>query len=121
MTYVLLGEPTRLWMTRGPVVWWMCSGWGSAAVVHRRPDRAKGVRCLPTAISTAIGVTGGMAVAEVFPSFGRRSALGALANPGGEFFDVIEDFASLGHFRKDLLLRVHHGGVVAPERLADLR
>ena len=49
------------------------------------------------------------------------SALGALTNPGGEFFDVIEDFTALGHFVANLLLRVHDRGVVAAERLADLR
>lgn len=34
MTSVLLEAPTRLWMTRGRVVWFVCSGWGPFAVVH---------------------------------------------------------------------------------------
>jgi hypothetical protein len=50
----------------------------------------------------------------------RQSALGALANPRGELFDVIEDLTTLGHLGQDLLLRVHHRGVVATERLPDL-
>lgn len=49
------------------------------------------------------------------------SALGALSDPRGEFFDVIEDFTSLGHLRQDFSLRVHDRGVVTAERLADLR
>jgi len=34
MTSALLGEPTGLCMTRGRVVWFVCSGWGPFAVVH---------------------------------------------------------------------------------------
>ena len=49
------------------------------------------------------------------------SALGTLADPGGEFLDVIEDFTSVGHLIENLLLRIHHRGVVPAERLADLR
>lgn len=48
------------------------------------------------------------------------SALGALPDPGGEFLDVIEDLTALGHLGPNLLLRVHDGGVVSAERLADL-
>jgi hypothetical protein len=35
MRSALLGQPTGLCMTRGWVVWFVCSGWGSVAVVHR--------------------------------------------------------------------------------------
>lgn len=49
------------------------------------------------------------------------SALGALADACGELFDVIEDFPPGSHLVEDLLLRVHHRGVVAAECLADLR
>jgi hypothetical protein len=50
----------------------------------------------------------------------RRSALGALANPSSELFDVIEDLTTLGHLGQDFLLGVHHRGVVATECLPDL-
>lgn len=84
-------------------------------------------------------VTGGTTETEVFRDSGGEdgirearcianskempamSALGALTNPGGEFFDVIKDFTALGHFVADLFLRVHDRGVVAAERLTDLR
>jgi hypothetical protein len=49
-----------------------------------------------------------------------ESALGALTDASGEFFDVIEDLTPLGHLGQDLSLRVHDGGVVTAERLADL-
>lgn len=49
-----------------------------------------------------------------------ESALGALPNPGGEFLDLIEDLASLGHLATDLAFGVHDRGVVTAERLADL-
>src|ERR1700687_859002 len=49
-----------------------------------------------------------------------RLALGALADSRGEFLDVIEHLATLSHLAADLLFRVHHGGVVSPESLADL-
>jgi hypothetical protein len=52
MTSALLGVPAGLWMTSGWVVWCVCSGWGSAAVVYRMSDRGKSVSRLPTAIST---------------------------------------------------------------------
>jgi len=120
-TSVLLGEPARLWMTRGGVVSFVCSGWGSAAVVHRPSSRGKSVSSLRTAISTVGGVTSEAAGSKVFLVFGRRSAFGTLTNPGGEFFDVIEDFASLGHLGEDLLLRVHDRGVVTAECLPDFR
>ena len=60
------GESARVWMTRGRVVWFVCSGWGTAAVVDRLGSRGKSVRSLPTAVSTADGVTGGVAEAKVF-------------------------------------------------------
>ena len=50
----------------------------------------------------------------------QRSALGALADARGQFFDVVENFAALGHLGANLLLRVHHCGVIAAESLADL-
>jgi hypothetical protein len=49
-----------------------------------------------------------------------KSALGALTDASGEFFDVIEDLTPFGHLGQDLSLRVHDGGVVTAERLADL-
>ena len=49
-----------------------------------------------------------------------QSALGPLPDARGEFLDVIEDLAPLGHLGQDLSLRVHHGGVVATECLTDL-
>jgi hypothetical protein len=117
MTSVLLGEPTRLCMTRGRVVWFVCSDWGPVAVVHEASGWRRSVSSLRTAVSTADRVTG---VVEVFWKPGRISALGALANPRRELFDVIEDLASLGHLGEDFLLRVHHCGVVAAEGLPDL-
>ena len=48
------------------------------------------------------------------------SALGALADASGEFFDVIEHLASLGHLGQDFALGVHDGGVVTTEGLPDL-
>ena len=63
---------------------------------------------------------GGMGVPWDARMTARRSALGALPDPGGELFDVIEDLAALGHLSANLLLRVHDRGVVSPERLADL-
>ena len=120
MTSVLLGEPTRLCMTRGRVVWFVCSGWGRVAVVHEASGWRRSVSSLRTAVSTADRVTGVVAEIEVFSKSGRLSALGALTDPRCELFDVIEDFASLGHLGEDFLLRVHHRGVVAAECLPDL-
>jgi hypothetical protein len=120
MTSALLGEPTGLCMTRGRVVWFVGSGWGLVAVVHRARDWRECVSSLRTAVSTADLVTGVVAEVEVFWDYGRISALGALANPRRELFDVIEDLAALGHLGEDLLLRVHHRGVVAAECLPDL-
>lgn len=63
-------------------------------------------------------------IPKFFGSKGRNdleSALGALPNPRGEFLDVIEDLPAVGHLAKDLLLGIHHCGVVAAERLSDLR
>jgi hypothetical protein len=64
-------------------------------------------------------------VREVFSKDGAAggpiSALGPLTDARGEFLDVIEHLAALGHFGEDLSLGVHHGGVVTTERLADLR
>jgi hypothetical protein len=34
MMSVLLGESTGLCMTRGRVVWFVCSGWGPFVIVH---------------------------------------------------------------------------------------
>lgn len=69
-------------------------------------------------------VTGGTRDAKVFCNDRRvntpESALGALPNPGGEFLDLIEDLASLGHLATDLAFGVHDRGVVTAERLADL-
>jgi hypothetical protein len=112
--------PARLWMTTRQVVWFVCSGWGSAAVVHGRSGGVMSVGSLRTAVSTAGAVTDVVAESKVFRNLGGRSALRALPNASGEFFDVIEDLPPLGHLRQNLLLRVHHGGVVAPERLPDL-
>ena len=121
MTSVLLGEPTGLCMTRVRVVWFVCSDWGPVAVVHEAGGWRRSVGSLRTAVSTADRVTGVVAEIEVFWNLGQISALGALANPRRELFDVIEDLASLGHLGENFLLRVHHGGVVTPERLSDLR
>ena len=52
---------------------------------------------------------------------GQISALGALADPRGEFLHVIEDLSAVCHFIEDFLLGIHDRGVVTPERLADLR
>ena len=70
--------------------------------------------------SRQVEMRGGMDVPRDARMTGRRSALGALPDPGGELFDVIEDLATLGHLSANLLLRVHDRGVVSPERLADL-
>ena len=120
MTSALLGEPTGLCMARARVVWFVCSGWGPVAIVHEASGWRTTVSSLRTAVSTADRVTGVVAEIEVFWMFGRISALGALADPRRELFDVIEDFASLGHLGEDFLLRVHHRGVVAAECLPDL-
>ena len=120
ITSVLLGEATGLCMTRDRVVWFVCSGWGPVAVVHEASGWRRSVSSLRTAVSTADRVTGVVAEIEVFWNLGRISALGALANPRRELFDVIEDLASLGHLGQDFLLRVHHCGVVAAEGLPDL-
>jgi hypothetical protein len=50
----------------------------------------------------------------------RLSALGALPDSGGEFFDVIEDLTARGHLAEDFPLGVHDGGVIAAECLTDL-
>jgi hypothetical protein len=120
MPSVLLGRPSGLCMTWGGVVWFVCIGWGPLAVVHRANGWRESVSSLRTAVSTADRVTDVVVEIEVFWSFGRISALGALANPRRELFDVIEDFAPLGHLGQDLLLRVHHRGVIAAECLPDL-
>ena len=120
MASVLLGEPTGLCMTPGRIVCFVCSGWGPIAVVHEAGGWRRSVSSLRTAVSTTDRVTGVVAEIEVFWKFGRISALGALADPRRELFDVIEDFASLGHLGEDFLLRVHHRGVVAAECLPDL-
>ena len=52
---------------------------------------------------------------------GRRSALRPLPNPGGEFLDMIEDFAPFGHLGENFALGIHDRGVVAAECLPDLR
>ena len=74
-----------------------------------------------THLPAVTGVTG---VWEVFGKKfcvdHRKSALGPLPDTGGEFLDVIEDFASLGHLGQDLALRVHDRGVITAEGLADL-
>jgi hypothetical protein len=120
MTSVLLADPTGLCMTRGRVVWFVCSDWGPVAVVNEAGGWGRSVSSLRTAVSTADRVTGVMAEIEVFWNLGRISALRALANPCCELFDVIEDLTSLGHLGEDFLLRVHHCGVVAAEGLPDL-
>jgi hypothetical protein len=121
---VLLGRAGGVVDDEGAVVWFVCSGWGLRAVVHRRQHPGKSASRLRTGICTVGAVTGGVAVPKVFgigPACGRRSALGPLPNPGGEFFDVIEDFASLGHLGEDFALGVHDRGVIAAECLPDLR
>jgi len=124
MTSVLLKRVGRLWMTSA----WLCAlcvvVGDQPRLCTRRGWRGRSATKLPTGISTSRAVTGGLAVAKVFWRLwclSRRSALGPLPNAGGEFLDVVEDFASFGHFREDLLLRVHHGCVVAAEGLPDLR
>jgi len=109
-----------LCITRGRVVWFVCSGWGPVAIVHEASGWRRTVSSLRTAVSTADRVTGVVAEIEVFWNLGQISALGALANPRRELFHVIEDLASLGHLGEDFLLRVHHCGVVAAEGLPDL-
>lgn len=51
---------------------------------------------------------------------GRQSALGALPDAGGQFFDLVEDLATFGHVLADLAVGVHDRGVVTAESLADL-
>ncbi len=108
----------------GLAVWFVWRRWGLRSAVHlagRLGEQRKQVahrrmhsRCCDRCGSRAQSFFGQTAS-------GRRSALGPLPNPGGEFFDVIENFASLGHLGKDLALGVHDGGVVAAECLPDLR
>jgi hypothetical protein len=109
-----------LCMTGGRVVCFVCSGWGRCAVVHGASGWRKSVSSLRTGVSTANRVTGVVAGMEVFWKSGRISALGALANPRRELFDVIEDLTTLSHLGQDFLLGVHHRGVVAAECLPDL-
>jgi len=66
MASLLLGESATVWMTRRRVVGFVCSGWGTAAALHRASGRARSVRSLLTAVSTADAVTGGMTEAKVF-------------------------------------------------------
>jgi hypothetical protein len=149
MLSALLAAPTGLCMTRSRTVWSVCSGWGSVEPVYAPGVCAPSVSSLPTAVCTARVVTRGTDGVEVFwnfsrvevgewpvveppvpnfmrwaspldPASRRRSALGTVADPGGELFDVIEDLTALGHLGEDLLLRVHHRGVVPAERLSDL-
>ena len=49
----------------------------------------------------------------------RGSALGALANAGGEFLDMVENLAAVRHLVENLALGVHHRGVITTERLPD--
>jgi hypothetical protein len=63
---VLLGVPRRLWMTAGRVVWFVCSDWGSTAVVHGRSGRGMSVSILRTAVCTGWAVTGVMGGSKVF-------------------------------------------------------
>ena len=61
---------------------------------------------------------------KFFEKVGARraeSALGALTDASGEFFDLIEDLTPFGHLAADLLFGVHDRGVIAAEGLADLR
>lgn len=48
------------------------------------------------------------------------SALGALTDASGEFFDVIEDLVAFGHLCANLFFGIHDCRVVATECLADL-
>ena len=116
--------PAGLWMTTARLCG-LCVGVGECPRMCTRAGyRGESASRLPTGICTADAVTGGVAVSKVFwarVACGRRSALGPLPNSGGEFLDVIEDFASLGHLGEDFALRVHDRGVVAAECLANLR
>jgi hypothetical protein len=103
------------------VVWFVCSGWGSPAVVHAAWMAGEERKQVAHSHIHKQRCDWWVGSAQSFFGFGRRSALRPLPNPRGEFLDVIEDFASLGHFREDLLLGVHHCRVVAAERLTDLR
>ena|ERR1700730_1078863 len=113
-----------VWMTRARLCG-LCAVVGDCPRLCTRPGYpGKSTSTLRTGICTAGAVTGGVAVPKVFlgrAASGRRSALGPLPNPGGEFLDVIEDFASLGHLGEDFALGVHDRGVVAAECLPDLR
>ena len=51
----------------------------------------------------------------------QRSALGPLADSGGQFLDLIEDVTALSHFAANLAFCVDHCGVVTAEGLADFR
>jgi len=62
----------------------------------------------------------GLAAARSGNQAGFWSALGALADPGGEFLDVIEDLVPVCHLVENLLLGVHDRGVIAAECLSDL-
>ena len=121
MTSVLLGEPTGLCMTRVRVVWFVCSGWGRLGVVHE--DRGWSESVSSVAHSRIHSRSCDRCYGRdrsFFRIWPELSALGALANPRRELFDVIEDLTPLGHLGQNLLLRVHHRGVVAAEGLADL-
>lgn len=120
----LLGRAGRVVDDGIVVVGFVCSGWGWAAAVH--PAGMSGLERKQVAHrrmhSRSCDTWGSRAQSFLDETaYGRRLTLGPLPNPGGEFLDVIEDFASLGHFGEDFALGVHDGGVVAAECLADLR
>jgi hypothetical protein len=124
LTFVLLSRAGWVVDDKGAVVWRVCSGWGLLSAVHsvgisgaerkQVAHRHMHSRCCDGWGSRAQSFLGRAAS-------GRRSALGPLPNPGGEFLDVIEDFTSLGHLGEDFPLGVHDRGVVAAECLPDLR
>jgi hypothetical protein len=145
MASALLRVPAGLCMTRGRIVWFVCSGWGALAVVDGAAVSRASVSSLRTGVSTVLRCDWWYRRVESFLKFHvtkcrwratnpengcgywpldaaarRRSALGTLTNPSGELFDVIENFTTLGHLGQDFLLRVHHGGVVTTECLPDL-
>jgi hypothetical protein len=106
------------------VVWFVCSGWGLPAVVHATvmsggereqvAHRHIHSRCCDWWVGSAQSFF-------AFWAWASASALRPLPYPGGEFLDVIEDFASLGHLGEDFALGVHDRGVVAAEGLPDFR
>jgi hypothetical protein len=127
-TSVLLNRAGRGVDDMGIVVGSMCRGWGSTRTVHvavKSCGNCKQVshRRIHSRCCDSWGNRGRSFLEICARTRGKalRLALGPLPNPGREFLDVIEHFASLGHLGEDFALGVHDRGVVAAECLSDLR